>query len=717
MNRKQRRAATKAGPRLAPRTEGTDRQGEALFQSALQHHQAGRLQDAEALYRNALALAPRHAGALHYLGVLHHQTGRSEAGIALIREAIAADRQNAEPRYSLGLIHANLGQSAEAIAQTRKALKLNPDHAQAHTNLGALLLQQGDTRQAAHHFAEALARAPSQQAHENLAQALLEDGRPGEALDVTLRGLQHSDSRNLKATFVLIAQALDPADAARHPGLREALVKALTEPWCRPRDLAATVTALLLHDPALANALQRSDVTSDADWLRDPATVACPNDALLGALLVTTPVADIALERGLTWLRRALLAGHAAGATLPDELRGVALALAQQCFINDYVFDIADDERDRAAAVRDALAQELAAAAPADPARVLIAAAYGPLHAIAGADRLLDQPQLAPLQPLLAQQIREPRAEQEIRRTIPALTPIADPTSTEVRAQYEESPYPRWTRIVAGQPPLPIDSYIRARFPHAAATPLGSRPIELLMAGCGTGMHTIERVLLFRPGRTLAIDLSLASLSYAARKSREAGLTDIDYAQADILALPALGRSFDVIDASGVLHHMRDPFEGWRALLRMLRPGGLMHVALYSVLARQDIRAVREMAAGRYPSTPDGIRALRRDIVALDAGDPRRRVAAMTDFFSASECRDLLLHVQEHQLSIPEIAAFLDAERLRFLGFETPATARYRERFPDDPAATDLTNWSRFESERPATFARMYQFWIQKPAD
>ena len=72
----------------------------------------------------------------------------------------------------------------------------------------------------------------------------------------------------------------------------------------------------------------------------------------------------------------------------------------------------------------------------------------------------------------------------------------------------------------------------------------------------------------------LAVDLSLSSLGYAQRKAREMGLSGIEFAQADLLELGATGRSFDVVECSGVLHHMADPFAGWRMLLSLLRPGG-----------------------------------------------------------------------------------------------------------------------------------------------
>ena len=92
-----------------------------------------------------------------------------------------------------------------------------------------------------------------------------------------------------------------------------------------------------------------------------------------------------------------------------------------------------------------------------------------------------------------------------------------------------------------------------------------------------------------------------------------------------------------MIDASGVLHHMADPFAGWRILLSLLRPGGLMHLGFYSELGRRDVVAARAFIAERgYGSTPADIRRCRQDL--LDT--PLRSVARFIDFFSTSECRD-----------------------------------------------------------------------------
>ena len=83
------------------------------------------------------------------------------------------------------------------------------------------------------------------------------------------------------------------------------------------------------------------------------------------------------------------------------------------------------------------------------------------------------------------------------------------------------------------------------------------------------------------------------------------------------MKLASIGRDFDFIDASGVLHHLADPWAGWRMLLSLLRPGGVMQVGLYSELARQNVVAARALIAERgYRPIPDDIRRCREDIMA-----------------------------------------------------------------------------------------------------
>jgi SAM-dependent methyltransferase len=265
---------------------------------------------------------------------------------------------------------------------------------------------------------------------------------------------------------------------------------------------------------------------------------------------------------------------------------------------------------------------------------------------------------------------------------------------------------------------LHLNGELRRRFPLASFTPMhDDRHPEMLIAGCGTGSQPIHASQTIRGLRVLAVDLSLSSISYAMRKTRELGITNIEYAQADILKLGAITRTFDIIVSSGVLHHLADPFMGWRILLSRLRPGGFMQLGFYSQLARRYVVTARDFIAARgYASTPDDIRRFRRDLAIRDA-DELQWLSRFPDFYSTSECRDLLFHVQEHRLTLDQIESFLSECSLNFLGFELDPDAlhKYRTRFPGDPTATNLRNWARFETDNPDTFAGMYQFWIQKP--
>ena len=122
-----------------------------------------------------------------------------------------------------------------------------------------------------------------------------------------------------------------------------------------------------------------------------------------------------------------------------------------------------------------------------------------------------------------------------------------------------------------------------------------------------------------------------------------------------------------MIDCGGVLHHLGDPLAGWSVLRSLLRPGGVMRIALYSELARRHVVAAHRYIAERgYGRTADDIRRFRQDIFALPADHPLRPLAQSPDFFSISDCRDLLFHVQEHRFTVPRIAAFLDDGRPRF---------------------------------------------------
>jgi len=317
---------------------------------------------------------------------------------------------------------------------------------------------------------------------------------------------------------------------------------------------------------------------------------------------------------------------------------------------------------------------------------------------------------------VVAQQIREPALMRRLRATLPRIGTITDEVSLLVRRQYEESPYPSWVKAAPADEWGTIETYVRSLFPLVHVDGPDGREAAILVAGCGTGQQAIETAQRFARAQVLAIDISAASLGYA--MARATGVNNIEYAQADILALGTIGRSFDLIEATGVLHHLADPMAGWRVLLSLLRPGGFMRLGLYSKLGRRDVEAARAWIAQRgYRAVPDDIRRCRQEMMTSEVGTKFATVTRSPDFASTSACRDLLFHVREHQLTLPEIERFLADEGLVFLGFELESAVleRYRSRFPQDIEMTQLNKWHLFETENPHTFAGMYQFWIQKP--
>jgi 2-polyprenyl-3-methyl-5-hydroxy-6-metoxy-1,4-benzoquinol methylase len=371
--------------------------------------------------------------------------------------------------------------------------------------------------------------------------------------------------------------------------------------------------------------------------------------------------------------------------------------------------------------LRESLAALLEAGAPVPALRLIAVAAYFPLDAIPDAKRLLQSPWSAPVAAILAQQISEPEEERKLRATLPRLNKIENRVSRLVQTQYEENPYPRWIKAAPAGPKKSVVRYLCEKFPLATFDRHGKPDaVDILIAGCGTGQQSIETARRFDGARVLAIDLSKSSLGYAMRKTRELGLSSIDYAEADILGLAALDRRFDVVEAVGVLHHLADPLAGWRALLSLLHPGGFMRVGLYSALARRNVLRIRTLIAERgIAATADDIRRFRQELIDLnDQADFGTTVTA-ADFFTISECRDFLFHVQEQGMRLTEIEVFLQENNLIFLGFEIDGAVleAYRQRFPEDRAATNLRLWRIFESENPDTFLGMYHFWIQNAPD
>ena len=134
---------------------------ESAFARAIQHHRAGRLHEAEALYRSILDAQPSHHDALHCLGIVLHQLGDDESAVDLIGKAVAVKPDGAEAHSNLGNALRELGRLDEAVAAHRQAIAVKPKYAMAHFNLGNALMQQDKLNEAVACYRTAISLDPA----------------------------------------------------------------------------------------------------------------------------------------------------------------------------------------------------------------------------------------------------------------------------------------------------------------------------------------------------------------------------------------------------------------------------------------------------------------------------------------------------------------------------------------------------------------------------
>jgi tetratricopeptide (TPR) repeat protein len=183
----------------------------------LGHHQAGRLQQAESVYRQILTGDPKNSDALHLLGVLAHQCGHHQAAVDLMTKAIEI-QPTAAAYTNLGEALRMLGRLDEAVPAVQKAIQLNPNSSEALGNLGLIYSEMGKLDEAMEHFNRALAINPNlPQTLNNLGNLQLKLKKADTALAAYDRALaidpNFSDGHNNRGSALESLDRLDEAMA------------------------------------------------------------------------------------------------------------------------------------------------------------------------------------------------------------------------------------------------------------------------------------------------------------------------------------------------------------------------------------------------------------------------------------------------------------------------------------------------------------------------
>jgi SAM-dependent methyltransferase len=625
-----------------------------------------------------MTVAPRRADLRANLALALQQSGQMEGAAEEFTKALEHDPRNLAARGNLAMLLQQAGRQDEAAAHYREILCYQPNYAPAHAGLAESARRQGDVDTAVQHFLCALTTKP--------------------------------DNEDVLVRFAEAVSLYRPQ--AYHASLDAVLRRGLESDGVDPRRLAFAAGELLKI---------KYDICSDRRATSGESDEALRGDPLTHALLAATFNVHPELELWLT-MQRATFACKPPDMWSSDTLSFLS-ALARQVHQSDFALWSEPEEEAAADHAAQMVAHAFATGTPAEEAtqrHILLTALYQPLDELPVAENLAQSPSdtwFPWLRPVIEVALHEPMAERALAAKIPSLGSISDTTSQRVREQYEENPYPRWQTLHRQRPSL-LANELAKTLPETAVTAVRKSRVDVLVAGCGTGAHPIQRAAAYRDVRVTAIDLSRRSLAYATRKAQRLKLSNIHFVQMDLLDADALATTFDVVEAVGVLHHMQDPRAGLEILCSVLKPGGLIRLGLYSALARAGLRHSQDRIVdlGLGPNSRD-IRYFRRRVLLGEETIGAGALLNNRDFYSVSGCRDRLFHAHEVWFDLPRVKALLGDLDLQFLGFQLPdaqGPQLYRMGYPNDLAMANLDRWAKIERAHPELFLGMYLFWCKK---
>jgi len=293
--------------------------------------------------------------------------------------------------------------------------------------------------------------------------------------------------------------------------------------------------------------------------------------------------------------------------------------------------------------------------------------------------------------------------------------PPSDAATPAVSAFYDRFPYPG-DPLQDGPPPgynwrWCVDS--AWAFVHGALPSPGQRHWHILDAGCGTGVSS-DYLCHLNPGSSvLAVDISAGALAVARERCRRSSavshVRSLRIEQRSLLDLENEG-PFDYINSVGVLHHLRQPEAGLKALAERLRPGGVLHLFLYADGGRWEIqrtqRALNLLGVG---TGAEGLRLGRALLANLPETNRLRRHHEQRwalDTTADANFADMYLHPQECSYSIQGLLALIAASGLTFAGFSNPevwdpARLLQGELLERASGLSDLERWRLVEELDP----------------
>jgi SAM-dependent methyltransferase/Tfp pilus assembly protein PilF len=697
---------------------------------ALSHQKLGSTSIAIEILNSAILKFRDSCFLFNTLGSIHEASGDLVESEQLYRKALAISPSTAEYYSNLAAIKYKLGTISESKELLLKAIELRPDLSGAFNNLGNIYRAEVDYETALSFYYKSIDIDKNREAFDNCSDLLIELHRP---LDLISLHKRHATLANRPSAKAVFAQAIGLVRQEKYnPAWYVVSINLLNDSDISAENVLHLAYDILKRDEnfqTLRNLLEdfKPESLVVYEWLNG-LTDECRD--LIYLALSSGVISDFELEKVFTELRRQLLytliqtrQNLESKNKLGAYITKLCWAFAMQSHLNEYIFEESQQEKARVSELEDALINVSNGCNQVPLSFIYIFFSYRNYRQ--QYSNLFSAIYETTNEYTLFKKLVVTNFNEELALcvTIPRLTSIENTISERVRSHYEINPYPAWSkkRRATG---TSLNEFLSTKF---AGSPYRiikkTLDVDILIAGCGTGKVIASTCNCIKTSRkVLAIDLSLKSLAYAKRQLLAEGYQNIELGQADILELETLNRTFDFIDASGVLHHLDDPTEGWKILIALLNPGGVMRVGLYSDRARAPITqfkknfsSMRNLSCSVNASEIESLRSIRN--VAKEFPEfSATWILKTKDFFYSSGFRDLILHEQEMTFSIMMIKRLLSEYDLNFIGFDLPKgiELKFLSEFKDRSKLFNLAYWDLFEETNPDVFSGMYQFYVQK---
>lgn len=600
------------------------------------------------------------------------------------------------------------GHFHKARQTIEQALTEHPKNAGYWYSAGHVALALYELNEAEHAFKQATTLAPNQtRAEVSLAYTLFEQGRKVEAFQLYRQLVKthahdiHIRSRLLHSAHGLVADYYDPE-------LEQDLINYLAWGDLNLNQLSHLCCSVLIYKFQL-------NKQGSAASFNDMA-----NSILLLKTLRHTIVKNELLEKLIIALRQELLTHASKKGRLINQYVPLCDAICQYALNNEFLLPYTEAERSMVLTLKTMIEQSLtqAGCTPTDiSGALMLYAMYESWYSIREHTTLFDFKNDSWPSISFDIKVAHDQLLHNQHYEFDALTPMPEQYQHDVKTQYERFPYPRWqcldNKNVTNYGRALLHEFPWADIPYA----LLANPLNILVAGCGTGRHALNVAKSFYQTQVTALDISQTSLSYAYKKSTDLNIENINFHLADLTKLDKLEETFDIVECSGVLHHIKGYQRALRGLLVNLKPNGFLKLSLYSKRARQPVYHIRKAYKhGGIEKNEQDIRILRHAIFADNKIENKHLITESDDFYSMSGTVDLLLHEHEIGFTPNTIKTLCEENQLKFIGFsnlDSQLKQTFKTFIGPECELDNLDQWEDFEAEHPETFSAMFQFYCQ----